>query len=184
MAATLGKLDEFNPEVETISTYLKRVDVFFTANSVGDAKKSAVLLACIGPKTYGVLQNLLAPDIPATKDFATLSGTLKSHYDPKPSIIVQRCNFHKRRQQPGESVSHFMAELRRLAIFCDYADHLNDALRDQFVSGLGSEAILKRLLSEKALTVKSALELAIASEAAAKNAKNVHSSRSSRNQGG
>ena len=51
MATTIGKLDEFKSEVETITTYLERVEVFFAANGVTDAKKSAVLLSCVGSKT-------------------------------------------------------------------------------------------------------------------------------------
>ena len=111
MATTIGKLDELKSEVETITTYLERVEVFFAANSFTDAKKSAVLLSCVCSKTYGVVKNLLAPDLPASKDFATLCTTLKSHYDPKPSVIAQRCTFHKCRQLPGESIADFIAEI-------------------------------------------------------------------------
>ena len=123
----------------------------FAANSVTDAKKSAVLLSCVGSKTYGVVKNLLAPDLPASKDFATLCTTLIVYYGPKSSVIAQRCTFHKRRQLPGKSIADFIAEIRRLAIFCDFGTHLDDTLRDQFVSSLRNEAILKRLLSEETL---------------------------------
>ncbi len=62
----LGKLAH-----STISTYLQRMEVFFQANGVADAKQVAVLLSCIGAKTYGVL-NLLAPDEPVSKTLAVL----------------------------------------------------------------------------------------------------------------
>jgi len=40
-------------------------------------------------------------------------------------------------------VNEYMAELRRIALHCDYGTHLDEALRDQFVSGLWSENMLK-----------------------------------------
>ena len=103
--------------------------------------------------------------LPASKDFATLCTTLKSHYDPKPSFLAQRCTFKKRRQLPTESVTEFIAELRQ------FGTNLDDSLRDQFIHGLKSEAILKRLLSEETLTLKRAVELATIAEAAARDAK-------------
>ena len=171
MAAIIGHIGEFKPEVENITTYLERIEVFLVANDIANEKKSAVLLSCIGSKTYGVMKNLCAPDLPASKDFATLCTTLKSHYDPKPSFLAQRCTFKKRRQLPTESVTEFIAELRRLALHCQFGTNLDDSLRDQFIHGLKSEAILKRLLSEETLTLKRAVELATIAEAAARDAK-------------
>ena len=57
----LGTLTAFNPDVESIKTYLDRVELYFTANSVA-AKKVPALLTAIGPTTYTLLANLLAPD--------------------------------------------------------------------------------------------------------------------------
>ena len=41
----LGHVDEFKPDTESITTYLERVDLFFAANEVPEAKKVAVLLS-------------------------------------------------------------------------------------------------------------------------------------------
>lgn len=81
-------------------------------------------------------------------------------------MIAERFYFHRKRQSPEESVPDFIAELRRLAIHCNYGTHLDDALRDQFVSGLRSEAMHKRLLGEETLTLKKAVEVAAGMEAA------------------
>ena len=171
MTAVIGHIGEFKPDVETITTYLERMEVFLMANSIDAEKKVAVLLSCIGSKTYGILKNLCSPDLPASKDFASLCTILKSHYDPKPSFLARRCAFKKRRQLPSETVTEFMAELRRLALHCQFGTNLDDSLRDQFIHGLKSEAIVKCLLSEETLTLKRAVELATIAEAAAKDAK-------------
>ena len=64
----------------------------------------------------------------------------------------------------------FVAEHRRLSLYCELGATLDDALLSRLVCGL-HEAIQKRLLTEADLTFKHAMELAQGMEAAAKNAK-------------
>ncbi len=59
----LGNIQEFDPQVETITTYLERLELYFDANTVAAEKVSALLYG-IGPKVYGVLRSLLAPTRP------------------------------------------------------------------------------------------------------------------------
>ena len=100
-----------------------------------------------------------------------------SHFAPKPSIITERFYFNRKRQQCSESIIDFTAELRRLAINCEFEDKLEDALRDQFASGLQSEAMHKRLLTEtERLTFARAVEITSGMETAAKNARSLHES--------
>ena len=74
---TLGRIDDFDPIVESISTYLERVQLFFVANNVEDARKSAVLLSLLGGKVYGTLRNILSPEQPAVKSYDELKAVLK-----------------------------------------------------------------------------------------------------------
>ena len=69
-----------------------------------------------------------------------------------------------------ESITAYMAELRRLASTCDFGAFLEEALRDRLVCGLANESIQKRLLTEANLTLKKALELSLGMELAAKDA--------------
>ena len=167
--ATVGRIEEFNPEKERISTYLERVDLFFVANEVGEAKQVATLLSVIGGKTYALLSDLLAPDKPASKTLKQLKKTLQTHFEPKPVVIVERFQFHRRNQEAGESVAEYEAELRRLAANCKFGDHLTQAIRDRLVCGLRSEGTQKRLLAEADLTLAKALEIAQSMEAADRN---------------
>ena len=106
-----------------------------------------------------MLRSLLAPDSPMSKSLKDIVSTLRDHFEPKPSIIAERFKFHKRNQNPGESIATYIAELRRLAARCSFPrEYLDDTLRDRFVCGLRSESIQKQLLSEKNLTMASALE--------------------------
>ena len=143
-----GKIDEFDVAKESIHIYLERMELYFVANAVAEAKQPVVLLtSIIGSKHYDLLKNLLAPDLPGSKTFADLKTMLKSHFTTKPSVIAEHFYFHRQKQATGETATDFIAELRKLSLHCDYETHLDEALRDQFVSGLRSEAMHKWLLS-------------------------------------
>ena len=100
-----------------------------------------MLLSVIGAKIYTLLRNLMAPTLPQDVTFDDLIKILKSHFEPQPVIIAERFRFHRRTQAVGETISDYIAQLRKLTLHCKYGDHLDDALRDQFVCGIHSDAI-------------------------------------------
>ena len=162
-----GQLKAFDPEKENISTYLERVELYFDVNGVLEDKRVPVLLTVIGPSAYATVRILVAPDKPRTKTYEQLEAVLKSHFEPKPLVIAERSKFYRRTQNPTETVLEYAAELRRLAITCDFGTFLDTALRDKFVFGLRYER--KSLLTEDGMA--KAVELAQAKEAAARDAK-------------
>ena len=174
--ATKGQLHEFRPDAEEFSAYMERVHIFFAAHGVPDEKKVPVFLNGIGGTAYGILRSLVAPDSPMSKSLEVLTEKLRDHYEPRPIIIAERFHFHKRDQHSGESITEFVAELRRLAARCKFEAFLDEALRDRFVCGLRSETIQRSLLSEKELTFASAVEKAKSMEAAHVNAQTLKSS--------
>ena len=110
----------------------------------------------------------MSPAKPADKSYEELTQVLKQHLVPKPIIIAERLKFRKRIQKPGENIATYLAFLKQLAETCDFKAFLDEALRDQLVCGLRSEAIQKRLLTEAELDLKKALEISQAMEAATK----------------
>ena len=119
----LGRMQDFEPETESISAYLERLKLFFEANDVPDAKKVSVLLTVVGKKTYSLLRNLVAPVSPKDKSLKDLIEVLEAHFEPKPLVIAERFNFYRRSQQSGESIVDFVAELRRLAVKCEFGTY-------------------------------------------------------------
>ena len=80
MATTYyGKIEEFQPENESISAYL----LYFSANAVEEGKQVAVFLSVIGAKTYTLLRNLLAPTKLKEASLASLTDAPKNHFEPK-----------------------------------------------------------------------------------------------------
>ena len=152
------------------------------ANDVSVDKKTAVFLSLLGETTYDLLRSLCSPALPSSKTYADLATLLTKHLEPEPLIITERFYFHKRYQAVGETVSEFSAELRRLAARCKFPeDSLEDTIRDRFVCGLLSEPTQRRLLTEKTLTLKTAVEIAVAAESADRSAKSFKEPESSVN---
>ncbi len=172
LMALFGQIGEFIPEQEEWPQYVERLEHFLCANAItNEERKRAVFLSTIGPKVYKLLCSLLSPVKPVDKSFAELVDVLKSHYSPKPSVIVQRFRFHTRFRRPGESAATFLSELRSIAQYCNFDTTLNDMLRDRLVCGINDDYIQRRLLAEADLTLESAMKLARGYETAAQNAR-------------
>ena len=104
-------------------------DAIFLANGIDEAeKKRTVFLSVIGPATFKLLRNLLAPEKPGKKAYDALITKLSAHFSPAPSEIVQRFKFHSRFRNPGESVATFVPEIRSLAKFCKFGRTLEEML--------------------------------------------------------
>ena len=68
MATLFGHITEFDPLKEDWSQYVKRLNHFFAANAVEDAtRKREIFLSMLGPSTFRLLSNLVAPDDPGDK---------------------------------------------------------------------------------------------------------------------
>ena len=138
---TIGHIEQYRPGNEVFSSYLERVEQFFIANNIKDDRKKATFLSLIGSQTYAILKNLVSPNLPKDKSYADLVAALKKHYEPTPLVIAERFHFHRRSQAVRESISEYMAELRRLTTHCKFGAFLDEALRDRLVCGLRNEAI-------------------------------------------
>ena len=86
-------------------------------------------------------------------------AVLTKHFEPTRSVIAECFHFRRRSQTANETIAEYVAALRRAALYCDFGAFLEDALRDRLVGGLRNEAMQKRLLSEKNLTLNKAVEL-------------------------
>ena len=79
----------------------------------------------MGAKSYSVVRSLVAPALPRDKSFDELVEVLRAHFQPKPLDIAERYRFYQRTKAAGESVADYMADLRRLAIPCEFDTFLD-----------------------------------------------------------
>ena len=166
----IGRMDSFDENVETWESYFERFEQYIKVNKIPEDSKVACLLSVMGAKTYSLYRTLIAPLKPADQTLDAIKMTLKNHMSPEPLVIAERFRFYKRDQKPGESISNYIAVLKKLAETCKFGNFLAEALRDRLVCGIFTEQIQKRLLTEKNLTLDTALQIAVSMEAAQKDA--------------
>lgn len=81
-------------------------------------------------------------------------------------------------QGPDEKVVQYIAAFRDLATTCEFADNMDDMLRDQLVENIANHRIRERLLLESKLTLDTAITIATQLEAADAQAKSMTASNS------
>ena len=159
---------EFDSSVEDWISYSERFDFFLESNDIREIPlQLATFLSSVGPSTYKLVRNLCVPRLPKEMTYKEVKELLENHFRPKPSIAVERLKFHSTVRSPSESVSSYIARLRSLSEFCQFAN-LDEMLRDRLVCGINNPRIQKLLLTESSerLTFKRAQELAESAEAA------------------
>jgi hypothetical protein len=79
-------------------------------------------------------------------------------------VVAERFQFHRTKQKAGQPINEFVSELRKMATTCDFVGgQLEDSFYDQFICGLRSEAIQRKLLAiAKAQTFAEATAVALA----------------------
>ncbi|XP_075732500.1 uncharacterized protein LOC142775065 [Rhipicephalus microplus] len=158
-AGRLGQLELFDESDSNWASYEERLTSFLIVNRVPDSDKVHMFLYMIGPKTYGLLKSLAAPDLLSTKSFEVPKKVLSDHLSPKTSFIGERAKFHRRCQKEGEFLSEFVAELFKVSQTCEFGSALDEFLRDRFVCGVLREDIQRVLFPEDSkLTFQKAVE--------------------------
>lgn len=177
----LGTVEPYQDSDEWTS-WVERLELYFDANDIEDAKKRvSILLTNVGAKWYTLIKNLSAPTPPKEKTSAEIVNLVNNHVQPAPSVIAERYKFKKCVQEENENINQFCAKLKAAARYCEFAGELNDHLRNQFVWGVANETIKKKLLSEKQLTYEKAVQIADATEIVIKDAAGMSSRGSSIN---
>ncbi|GBL64618.1 hypothetical protein AVEN_79206-1 [Araneus ventricosus] len=168
------QFEKFDEENEIFDCFFERFQTYLDVQNIPADTRAKVFISSLSAKLYQLLKNLLAPDLPSDQNLDKLKNVLKQHLTPKPLIIPSRHKFLNRKQNEGESINCYIAELRALAINCDYdSNMLNIMLRDVFVSGLRDKAILDRLFEEDNVDLEKTLQIALAMEKVCKGANGI-----------
>lgn len=171
----IGKLEPFSLSSKQWPAYIRRVNQYILLNDVKDNLKVPMLITIVGESTYSLMCDLCSPDFPENKSYEDLVKLVADHLEPQRSEIAERHVFRLRRQRAGEPLTEYLQALKHLATTCNFGkckkcSTLEENLRDQFVSGLTSDAMRSRIFAEKKIEYKEAVELALALEAAEKHA--------------
>ena len=74
------KIQEFRPETERYSTYVKRLKLYFDANSITEEKKVPIFLTVIVGKNYALLSDYYSPSKPRDQSLDNLIKTMEDHF--------------------------------------------------------------------------------------------------------
>ena len=144
--ALLGQIKSYDSAQEEWQQYVERLEQFFVANEITGKveveKRRATFLSVVGCSSYTLLRSLIAP---ADKTSEELVAVLSKHYSPQPTEVMQRFRFNSRSRKQGETIADYVAELRRLAEFCNYGVTLDKMLRDRLVWSVRDASIQKQL---------------------------------------
>lgn len=110
----IGKIDPFDETIEPWESYVERFEQYFTVNEIDPGKKVPSLQCFIGGRLCSLLRDLTFPDTPAKKTYQDLVTLLNSHLSPKPIKTSERFRFDKRDQKEGETISEYVAQLKKL----------------------------------------------------------------------
>ena len=131
------------------------------------------------PDKFRTLVNHVSPSVFEYIEDATSYDDavkiLKDLYTKTPNEIFARYLLATRKQQPGESLTEFLQELRKLSKDCNVKavsaeTYREELIRDSFISGIASPNIRQRLLEKESLNLKSAFDQARSLEMAQRNA--------------
>ena len=145
----VGHIEPYDSKSIEWFTYTGRFTFYLQANSITDAAlKRATLLTLIGDTAYSMLADLQLPNKLSTVSFEDLITNLESAYYKKVLKLASRVRCQSIFQHKRQSVNDYLAELRHSLIDCGFGDKLDNRLKDQFVVGLRSDQLKKKLLEK------------------------------------
>lgn len=132
-----GKPDDFHFEEseESFDGCRQRLEQYFAADGLDtkEERTKVVFLTVEGKRAHSLLMDLCTPAKPSAKSYEDLVGLLEKHYVPKTNFIAERCKFHGRNRKEKETISEYVASLRKLAATCKFGTFLDEALCDGFM---------------------------------------------------
>ena len=120
-------------------------------------------------------ENLVDPGVPAEQaddddQFKKALRMFNAHFEVTPNTPYERHLFRQISFQDGETCDHFVVRLRQQARHCDFGQAADDFIRDQLIDKVPNAGLKKKLLEERNITLKRALEVARTWEAAGQQA--------------
>jgi len=140
-------LSKFDPAECSFSTWVQQFEEFCFLNGIQPEppvvnniipphnKKRALFLTHVGTRALELLRKRCAPYQPNQFPIEALMHTLRQHFEKPELQATYRFQLMSRVQKPGETLEDYVSELQDLGAKCNFGDHLDERLRDRFVSG-------------------------------------------------
>ena len=123
--------DAFKPGEENWEEWKERLEFYLESENITESdRRRSILLTVCGKETYSLVKSLVSPSKVREKSFEDIIS-LDNHLQPKPSVTVSRYQFNTCVRRSGQTVSAYIAELRRLTEYCQFGATLDDMLKDR-----------------------------------------------------
>ncbi|KAM7289736.1 uncharacterized protein ISCGN_029864 [Ixodes scapularis] len=152
---------------------------------VDPKRKKQILFSLLGIEGQRIVSAFGFTNLPHSElldEFETFLAAVESHFVFSGSLALERKKLRLRVQQPGESVTEFLAALRHQHALCAFEDGSeNTRLCDLFLDGLISRRVQDRILRDcvgrQVPTLERAIQLALQFEQLARTAEQYHQPR-------
>ena len=177
--AHVAPFENFKAEQEKFSSYLERFENYYTVKALIEEKQIAQHLCdSIGSDHHNGIALFLGPDKPLKSlNYTTLVEEFKKLLIPKKSVVVSQHYFLNIFQKDGQSISEFVADLRRDLTDCEFSVLCRSEeckqmvpiadvfLRAQFIRGLRDDWLREQILQSDSTKFDDILQKAVALEA-------------------
>jgi len=152
-----------NPSEEEFLYWRRMLTIYIEQAKTPAESKLPVLFSVCSPKAFFLIDDASTFDEAITR--------LDNKFSRKGTDLMMRYKLRTRRQQEGESIDAFMADLKALANKCHFGaltaeQHRESLICDAFVSGLSSTSVRQRLLESSDSTLATLFRLATTLEVA------------------
>jgi len=130
-------------------------------------KQVQALTLCFSRETLTIVDNLGLTE-EQRGDATCIVEAIQRYVEGQINESVERRNFRRRTQQPGEAFDDFLVALRELAKTCQFCSDecTQKNIRDQIIEGLIDGDTVESLLQEKDLTLDTTITKCRGQEAA------------------
>ncbi|KAB0799268.1 hypothetical protein PPYR_07148 [Photinus pyralis] len=140
-----------------------------------------LLLQYIGSSNYDLLTSLAAPEDPKRLTYDKLIELLEKHFCPKTNIIVEQHKFLCEYQNDSDSITEYVAKLRKYVNNCEFQCECGKSVAEiflgaQFIRGIRDMKIKEHLLQSNTLSFTEVIEKALALEASKINTQEISNS--------
>ena len=134
-------------------------------SELSSKKRAVTFLACVGSEGYELFQSMEFTE-GVRENIDKVIEAFQHHCVGEVNITYERYVLNRRVQEMREPFYTFMANVRRLARFCDYGDLEDSIVRDRIVFGVRDDATRRMILQSRKLHLKTAIDICRASEVA------------------
>ena len=114
-------------------------------NEMGNAKRAATFLTCVGPDEIEIYDSWQLPD-EKKNDIGEILSKFQTYCVGETNETYERYTFNTRNQEPGETFDSYLKAIRTLAKTCNFGTLEDNLIRDRIVIGISDSATKKKLL--------------------------------------